>query len=54
MADIAAAAGGAAAFRVERHARLTSTLQEALEVVRGGRSAVVDVVTLPISAQVLE
>lgn len=50
-ADIAAAASGAAAFRVTRRAELAATLREALAVVRGGRSAVVDVVTLPISAQ---
>jgi acetolactate synthase-1/2/3 large subunit len=53
LADIAAAAGGAAAFRVERASDLEATLAEALTCVRGGRSAVVDVVTLPISAQVL-
>ncbi|NUZ07942.1 thiamine pyrophosphate-requiring protein [Piscinibacter koreensis] len=53
LADIAAAAGGAAAFRVERASELAATLAEALACVRAGRSAVVDVVTLPISAQVL-
>lgn len=53
FADIAAAAGGAAAFRVSEAAVLEATLAEAMAVVRGGRSAVVDVVTLPISAQVL-
>jgi acetolactate synthase-1/2/3 large subunit len=53
LADIAAAAGGSAAFRVSQAAQLKATLQEAMAIVRGGRSAVVDVVTLPISAQVL-
>jgi len=53
LADIATAAGGAAAFRVSRQAELAATLAEAMAVVRGGRSAVVDVVTMPISAQVL-
>ena len=53
LADIAAAASGAAAFRVERAAVLDATLQQALEIVRGGRSAVVEVMTPPISKQVL-
>ncbi|MDB5943823.1 MAG: Acetohydroxy-acid synthase small subunit, partial [Ramlibacter sp.] len=53
FADIAAAAGGAAAFRVEDAAQLEATLAQAMAIVRGGRSAVVDVVTLPISGQVL-
>jgi acetolactate synthase I/II/III large subunit len=53
LAEVAAAAGGAAAFRVSKAAELEATLQEALAIVRGGRSAVVDVVTLPISGQVL-
>lgn len=53
FADIAAAAGGAVAFRVTSGAELHHTLREALQVVRGGRSAVVDVVMLPISDQVL-
>lgn len=52
-ADIAAAAAGAAAFRVTRRSQLKTALDEALAVVRGGRSAVVDVITQPISAQVL-
>jgi len=52
-ADIAAAAGGAAAYRVTTRDALLPTLREALATVRGGRSAVVDVVTLPISEQVL-
>ena len=53
FADIAAAAGGAAAFRVTSYAELHGTLRDALQVVRGGRSAVVDVVMVPISEQVL-
>lgn len=53
FADIAAAASGCAAFRVSQASRLKPTLQEALAIVRGGRSAVVEVMTLPISAQVL-
>jgi acetolactate synthase-1/2/3 large subunit len=53
LADLAAAGGGAAAFRVSHVDQLDATLQEALEIVRGGRSAVVEVMTLPISAQVL-
>jgi acetolactate synthase-1/2/3 large subunit len=52
-ADIAAAASGAAAFKVSRREELLSTLREAQAVVRSGRSAVVDVVTSPISKQVL-
>lgn len=53
LAEIAAAASGAAAFRVSEHAQLSSTLAQALTIVRGGRSAVVDVVLPPTSAQVL-
>ena len=53
LADIAAAASGAAAYRVTEFAKLRSTLEEALAVVRGGRCAVVDVVLPPTSAQVL-
>ena len=52
-ADIAAAASGAAAFRVHERDALLPTLREALAVVRAGRSAVVDVVTRPVSQQVL-
>lgn len=53
LADIAAAASGAAAFRVSEGEALRATLQEALEIVRGGRSAVVEVMLDPISEQVL-
>jgi len=53
LADIAAAASGAAAFRVSELAQLRTTLREALDITRGGRSAVVEVMLPPISAQVL-
>jgi len=53
LAEVAAAASGAAAFRVSEHAQLQSTLAQALAIVRGGRSAVVDVVLPPTSTQVL-
>lgn len=53
FADIAAAASGAAAFRVDKLAELDGTLQQALQIVRGGRSAVVEVMLPPISSQVL-
>lgn len=53
LAEVATAAGNAAAFRVDQLAALDATLQEALATVRGGRSAVVDIVLPPTSAQVL-
>lgn len=53
LAEVATAAGNAAAFRVEQLAELDATLQQALATVRGGRSAVVDIVLPPTSAQVL-
>lgn len=53
LADVAAAASGAASFRVSEHSKLKATLEEAMAIVRGGRSAVVDVVLPPTSAQVL-
>ena len=53
LADIAAATGGADAFRVDDRAALKETLQLALQTVRGGRSAVVDVRLAKISEQVL-
>jgi acetolactate synthase-1/2/3 large subunit len=53
LADIAAAAAGAAAFRVSRCDELDATLAQALQTVRGGRSAVVEVMTPRISSQVL-
>src|SRR5690606_23784317 len=43
LADIAGAAGDIAAFQVTRSADLDATLREAMQVVREGRSAVVDV-----------
>src|SRR5581483_3695339 len=53
LADIAAAAGDAEAFRVSERQALKETLRQALHTVRGGRCAVVDVAIAPISAQVL-
>ena len=53
LAEIAAASGDVAAFRVTEPAALTETLQSALQSVRQGRSAVVDVVIAPISDQLL-
>ena len=53
LADVAAAASGAASFRVEQFAQLQTTLEEALAIVRGGRSAVVDVLLPRTSSQVL-
>lgn len=53
LADIAAAAGGAHAFRVSNFSELASTLKQAIKTVRQGQTCVVEVMTLPISAQVL-
>lgn len=53
LADIAAAAGGAQAFRVSNFSELASTLKQAIKTVRQGKTCVVEVMTLPISAQVL-
>lgn len=53
LAQIANAAGDAAAFEVSKREELSSTLQEALRIVRSGRSAVVEVMLAPISAQTL-
>ncbi len=53
LADVAAAAGGAAAFRVSEYAQLQTTLEQAMAIVRGGRSAVVDVVLPSTATQVL-
>lgn len=53
LADIAAATGGAEAFQVSQRDALRDTLRRALETVRQGRSAVVDVRIASISAQVL-
>jgi len=53
LADIAAAAGDVAAHRVSERGELKPTLARALETVRGGRCAVVEVAIAPISRQVL-
>ena len=53
LADIAAAAGDVEAHRVSERAKLNPTLARALETVRGGRCAVVEVAIAPISRQVL-
>ena len=53
LPEIAAAAGNAEAFRITKREELQETLRRALEIVRGGRCAVVDVEIAPISAQVL-
>jgi acetolactate synthase-1/2/3 large subunit len=53
LADVAAAASGCAAFRIERADQLDAVLRQALDTVRGGRSAVVEVMTVPISGQLL-
>ncbi|HUY03404.1 MAG TPA: thiamine pyrophosphate-dependent enzyme, partial [Rhodocyclaceae bacterium] len=53
LAEIAAATGGAVAYRVSERQTLKQTLAEALQTVRAGKSAVVDVSITPISTQVL-
>ena len=53
FADLAKAAGNALAIRVEKYEDLRASLALAMQAVRAGQSAVVDVVTLPISQQVL-
>jgi acetolactate synthase-1/2/3 large subunit len=53
LADIAAAAGGANAYRVSNFSDLKSTLEQAIQTVRQGQTCVVEVMTLPISTQVL-
>lgn len=52
-AEIAAASGGAAAFTVKDRQALAPALREAMEVVRNGRCAVVDVAITRFSAQQL-
>ena len=54
LADVAKATGGADAFIVTELSMLKDTLQQALRLVREGRSVVVDVTIAPISAQVLQ
>ena len=53
LADIAAAAGDAHAFRVSNFSELASTLDNAIQRVRKGQTCVVEVLTLPISTQIL-
>ena len=53
LADVAAAAGGAEAYRVTEREALKDTLQRALATVRSGRCAVVDVAVTRVSGQVL-
>ncbi|HUW35801.1 MAG TPA: thiamine pyrophosphate-requiring protein [Rhodocyclaceae bacterium] len=53
LADIAAATGGAVAYRVSERRTLKETLADALQTVRAGKSAVVDVSIAPVSAQIL-
>ena len=54
LAEIAAAAGNAAAFQVSARTELKDVLRRAMQTVREGRSAVVDVTIQGISRQVLE
>jgi len=54
FADIAAAAGNAEPFRVTARGELRNALKSALQAVRNGRSAVVDVKIQRISSQVLK
>lgn len=51
LAEIAAAAGDAATFAVADPKHLREVLKQAMETVRSGRSAVVDVKIAPVSAQ---
>jgi acetolactate synthase-1/2/3 large subunit len=53
FADIAAAAGNAEPFRITAREELRNTLKRALQTVRDGRCAVVDVAVQRISSQVL-
>jgi len=53
LADIAAAAGNAEAFRVSNREELKPTLARAIQAVRSGRPAVVDVTILKVSSQML-
>jgi acetolactate synthase-1/2/3 large subunit len=54
LSEIAAAAGNAAAFHVSARQELKDVLRRAMQTVREGRSAVVDVSIQGISRQVLE
>jgi acetolactate synthase I/II/III large subunit len=51
--EIAAATGAAVGFRVDDRSELAATLRRALETVRAGRSAVVNVQLGPVTSQVL-
>jgi acetolactate synthase I/II/III large subunit len=53
LADVAAAAGNAAAFTVREGRELVPALHEAMRAVRAGRSAVVDVAITRFSAQAI-
>jgi len=53
LAEIAEATGGAVAFQVTDRQRLKETLHQAMQTVRQGRCAVVDVKIAGISSQVL-
>jgi hypothetical protein len=53
LADIAHAAGDAEAHRVSKREQLKPTLVRAMQTVRSGRCAVVEVAIAPISSQVL-
>jgi thiamine pyrophosphate-dependent acetolactate synthase large subunit-like protein len=53
LAAIAEATGGAEAYQVSDRQKLKETLRQALETVRRGRCAVVDVAITRVSAQVL-
>lgn len=53
LSEIAQATGGAVAFSVDRRDQLRQTLKQALETVRAGQCAVVDVRLAPVSAQAL-
>lgn len=53
LSKIAEMTGGATGFYVEDRAQLQDTLRQAMDVVRGGKPAVVEVRLAPVSAQVL-
>jgi acetolactate synthase-1/2/3 large subunit len=53
LADTAAAAGDAHAFRVSNFSEWASTWENAVQRVKQGQTCVVEVLTLPISAQIL-
>ncbi len=51
LAELAAAAGDAATWQVRTEAELNEAMAAAIATVRSGRSAVIDAITTPISAQ---